>query len=160
MIEEQIAKLVEAINRLGDIVETAYGTNVKYTVTTSAPPITAFEDFVDQNVDKPEPVAPPEDLPQEKKRRKTKASKTIEPPEEEVTADHKEVPMVAEHKEELEVSEITVDKAKQLAKDKLAAGVLRQKIRDIVVDLQGDDASIATLTPENLGKFYSRVSDL
>jgi hypothetical protein len=55
---------------------------------------------------------------------------------------------------------VTNDMVKQLAKEKMAAGVDRSKIKSIITSLAGSDASIIDLDESNLEECYNKISEL
>ena len=55
---------------------------------------------------------------------------------------------------------VTNDMVKQLAKEKMAAGVDRYKIKSIITSLAGTDASIADLDESNIEECYDKISKL
>lgn len=56
--------------------------------------------------------------------------------------------------------EIKKDNIRQLAKQKMAEGVDRSKIKSIITDLAGSDASIADLDESNIEECYNNIVQL
>lgn len=55
---------------------------------------------------------------------------------------------------------VTNDMVKQLGKEKMAAGVDRSKIKSIITNIAGPDASIADLDESNIEECYNKISEL
>lgn len=62
-------------------------------------------------------------------------------------------------KESEDVPAITLQKVKELTKEKMSAGVDRKKLKDIIVSIK-PDASLPDLNDEELEKAYNLMKDL